>query len=149
MGFMLALLSFILFYTTSIRDPKKACQARLLFILSFFFFTLEAIYFWRFVIFLYLRIVFPIPSSSIKNRIEAHKIAFYPIFSLYMLRPLYLDEMRQDEGGSIPFTWGVSESSIVLAVTRIEHALNAGWKTPTILVLTSRHSSWLNSSLAW
>ena len=29
---MLALLSFILFYTTSIRDPKKACQARLFFL---------------------------------------------------------------------------------------------------------------------
>ena len=61
-------------------------------------------------------------------------------------------ELRQDEGGSIPSTWGVSEScrqgTIVLAITRIEHALNAGWKTLTILALTSRHSSWLDSSLA-
>jgi len=36
-------------------------------------------------------------------------------------------ELRQDEGGSILSTWGVSEScwqgTIVLSITRIEHAL--------------------------
>ena len=41
-------------------------------------------------------------------------------------------ELRQDEGGSILSTWGVSEScrqgTIVLSITRIEHALNAVWK---------------------
>ena len=87
-------------------------------------------------------------TTSTSNHLSMSLLA-YSLFSLYPLRPLYLSEMRQDEGGSIPSTWGVSEScrqgTIVLAVTRIEHGLRIVSKR--WILLESEDSA--SNSLFW
>lgn len=82
---MLALLSFILFYTTSIRDPKKACQARLLFYPFFLIFHMIQLQNLMIYHFLSPRNVFSNFSCNEKNRMKAKENGLLSyFFTLYV-----------------------------------------------------------------